>query len=279
MKKRWALLLACLLALCLCAAACAEDAPLYVRNVVVNSYIAQPYNGADFEPENLVDGQSDTCWQVRVRNGMKLEDVYVDLVLEKPSDVSQVWIKNGFWRITDGFNQYLRNSRVKTLGISVLTEGASDFTEPVSFDLPDLPHWKDKKLPDSDWLRFDLTGAQRVVTVRLTVQAIYRGAKYPDDIAISEVQVMGRIADYTDYTIGFVDQDNQPVPDVTIILLSAAGTQSLTSDANGQIIFSGAPDTYRFFFNKLPDGYQADLLQGFELPQEGGALQVTLTRQ
>lgn len=269
----------CLLALGLCAAACAEDAPLNVTRVAVNSYIAQPYNGANFVPENLVDGHSDTCWQVRVRNGMKLNDVYVDLVLEKPSDVSQVWIKNGFWRITDGFNQYLRNSRVKTLGISVMTEGASDFTEPVSFELPNLPHWKDETLPDSDWLRFDLTDAQRVVMVRLTVLDIYRGAKYPDDIAISEVQVMGRISGSTDYSIGFVDQDNQPVPNVTIMLMSAAGTQSMTSDVNGQITFSGSPDTYRFFVTELPDGYQADLLQGYELPQEGGALQVALTRQ
>ena len=278
MKKWWLfLLLVCLLAGCATFAQ-GEDAAMQITGVAVNSFIAEPYNGADFKPSNLIDGQSDTCWQVRLRNGMQLSDIFVDLILEKPCDVHQLWIKNGFWRYTKGYNQYVRNSRVKTLGVSVQTEGSSSFTQVGTFDLPNLPHWSDTSKPDSDWLRFDLEGCERVVKVRLTILAIHKGNRYPNDIAISEVQVMGSVSGYLEYRIQCVDQSGQAVPGVSLMLMSSTGTQTLTSDSAGQVVFSGKPDSYRVFVTGVPAGYQTDMLQGYALPEDGSPLQIALTR-
>ena len=276
-KMGLALLLVCLLACCL-TAALAEDDSLWIKEVKVNSYIAQPYNGADFVPYNLIDGRSDTCWQVRLRDGMLLSDIFVDLVLDKPSDVSQLWIKNGFWRVTKGYNQYVRNSRVKTLAVSFRQEGSDNFSDPVTFELPNLPHWKDTSLPDSDWLRFDLEGFEQVECVRLTIMEIHKGNKYPNDIAISEVQLMGTPSGYIRYAINCRDQNGNPVPNVAMMLLGGSGSQTLTSDDQGQASFSSKPEAYRLYITSVPQGYQVDMLQGYELPQDGTPLEITLTR-
>lgn len=53
-------------------------------------------------------------------------------------------------RVTNNYNQYVRNSRVKALAVSVQTECSSSFTDAGTFDLPNLPHWKDTSKPDSD---------------------------------------------------------------------------------------------------------------------------------
>lgn len=274
---RFVLLLICLLA-CWLTAAHAEDGALWIKDVQVNSYIAQPYNGADFVPNNLIDGCSDTCWQVRLRNGMQLSDIFVDLVLDKPCDVRQLWIKNGFWRVTKGYNQYIRNSRVKALAVSFRQEGSDLFSDPVTFELPNLPNWRDTSKPDSDWLRFDLEGYEQVACIRLTILEIHKGNKYPNDIAISEVQLMGMPSGYIGYTINCRDQDGISVPNVAMMLVGSSGSQSLTSDAQGQASFSSKPETYRLYVTSIPQGYQVDMLQGYELPQDGSPLEITLTK-
>lgn len=275
-KTGFVLLLVCLLACCTTFAH--ADDVLSVRNVAVNSYIAQPYNGADFKPSNLIDGRADTCWQVRLGKGMALSDIYVDLTLDKPCDIHQLWIKNGFWRVTNGYNQYVRNSRVKTLAVSVQTEGSSSFTDAGTFDLPNLPHWKDTSKPDSDWLRFDLEGCERAVCIRLTILEIHKGNKYPNDIAISEVQLMGIPAGYLSYTISCRDQEGNPVPNVAMMLLGSNGSQTLTSDAQGQAAFSSRPESFRLYITSVPQGYQVDMLQGYELTQDCSSLEITLTK-
>ena len=91
-----------------------------------------------------------------------------------------MWIKNGFWTITKGFDQYTRNSRVKELGIAYRYEGSSEWADKETFKLKD-----DKER--TDWQKIDLGMHRNVTGVRFRIISIYKGTKFSSDVCISEV--------------------------------------------------------------------------------------------
>ena len=121
-------------------------------------------------------------WQAyRTGDIKQLSDAYVEFTFRQAAVVQTLWIKNGFWKITKGYDQYPRNSRPKKIEISFLYQGQNDYTDAVEITLKD-----DKKR--EDWQKVDLGMHENVQAVRIRILSIFKGSKFPKDVAISEVE-------------------------------------------------------------------------------------------
>ena len=92
-----------------------------------------------------------------------------------------MWIKNGFWRITNNLDQYTRNGRPKKIAISFLYDGESEFCDEMEWTLRD-----DKER--RDWQIVSLGHHENVSAVRIRILSIYTGTKFKNDVAISEIK-------------------------------------------------------------------------------------------
>ena len=89
-------------------------------------------------------------------------------------------MKNGFWKFTNGLDQYVRNSRVKKMTIFVRYAGSDDYQMIKDVTLKDDGGRK-------DWKVINMLGVQNVIGVRIRIDEIYRGSKFPTDVCISEI--------------------------------------------------------------------------------------------
>ncbi len=131
-------------------------------------------------PAKMIDGDETTSYQFSLKT-TPLGQAYVYFYLAGPSDVSTLWIKNGFWRFSNGYDQYLRNCRVKRMTVDFRYSGSGYFTDPVTVTLPD-----DKTR--ADWTQVNLGSHSNVTAVRFQILDVYTGSKYKNDVCISEVR-------------------------------------------------------------------------------------------
>ena len=132
-----------------------------------------------YAPFRMTDGEETTAFQFSTRT-TKLGQAYLYFDFDAPVTIDELWIKNGFWKNADGKNHYTRNSRVKKMTIDVLYAGESGYTTLKTASLKDD---KSRK----DWKVIDLPEAQNVTGVRIRIDKIYKGSKYPTDVCISEI--------------------------------------------------------------------------------------------
>ncbi len=138
-----------------------------------------------YDASLLLDGQDDTSWQFRISEVSQLSDVYVELYLQSPSCVKALWIKNGFWKVTQGYDQYSRNGRLRQVELTFLYSGASEYTDAITLEIQDDKH-------RTDWQKLSLgVSVENVAAVRMRVMQIYAGSKFPDDVAVSELCLIG----------------------------------------------------------------------------------------
>ena len=149
-----------------------------ILDVTADSYISGKDPTA-YMPQSMTDGNEHTAWQFSTKTS-KLKETYAYFSFTGPVDINQLWIKNGFWTITKGFDQYTRNSRVKELGIAYRYEGSSEWADKETFKLKD-----DKER--TDWQKIDLGMHRNVTGVRFRIISIYKGTKFSSDVCISEV--------------------------------------------------------------------------------------------
>ncbi|MBQ4074831.1 MAG: leucine-rich repeat protein [Clostridia bacterium] len=152
------------------------------RFAAANSYIASTKN--DFRGGSVLDGNPETCWQFSTKK-IKLGDAALEITLQQGGTVDELWIKNGFWKYTDGNDQYTRNCRPKKIGVSFRYEGESGYRDEIQLTLKD-----DKQR--MDWQIVPLGRHEQVAAVRIRVISIYSGTKYKTDVAISEVKFVER---------------------------------------------------------------------------------------
>ena len=143
-----------------------------------SSFIEGKEAGA-YAPYRMTDGNEQTAWQFSTKRS-KLKETYAYFTFLSPVEIDQLWIKNGFWTVTKGFDQYTRNSRVKDLGIAFRYSGSDEWTDKQTVTLKD-----DKSR--SDWLKIGLGTHRNVTGVRFRILSIYKGTKFPTDVCISEV--------------------------------------------------------------------------------------------
>lgn len=151
-------------------------------------------SSANYDENQLVDGRESTPWQFHITDVAALTDVYVDYELTDVCCVTQLWIKNGFWIVNGGYDQYYRNGRLKTMEISFLYDGAAAYADPMQFTLLDDGR-------KGDWTRVDLGIHTCVRAVRLRVIEIYPGSKFAQDVAVSELRYVGEIMSAEDIAL------------------------------------------------------------------------------
>lgn len=100
--------------------------------------------------------------------------------LAAPSTVDMLLMKNGFWAVTSGVDQYWRNHRVKEASITFQYAGSDSFSDPIRCIFSD----------EKTMLSIDLGGKQNVTALRFQVESIYTGNKF-DDVAVTYMDILG----------------------------------------------------------------------------------------
>ena len=166
-----------------------EESPVQVsaRALEIGSVQASTYiNGrkTKWKPEYMLDGLEETSWQFRTTDVSSVSDVMVEFRLDSPSCVTELWIKNGFWKITDGYDQYWRNGRLSRIEVSFRVAGSNAYTDAVTLTLED-------DNSGSDFTRLPLGTHRGVQAVLVRVLDIYVGSKFTEDVAVSEMRIAG----------------------------------------------------------------------------------------
>ena len=150
------------------------------EHVKASSYITGQKSKVPYPPSNLVDGHEDTSWQFSAK-GDALGREYVRFDFQTPVTVDELWIKNGYWKYTNGHDQYTRNSRPKAITVLYTFAGDTGVSDSETFTLKD-----DKKR--KDWQKLSLGRHDHVVSIVIRVDSMYKGTKYPNDVCISEIK-------------------------------------------------------------------------------------------
>ena len=132
-----------------------------------------------FIPAHLIDGDETTSFQFSTKT-TKLKEEYLYFGFDQPVTVDELWIKNGYWMIRNGLDQYTRNCRVKEMTLSVRFAGNDGYLDLKTVTLED-----DKSR--SGWTVVPLGRLSDVTNIRIRVDAVYKGTKFKNDVCISEV--------------------------------------------------------------------------------------------
>ena len=157
-----------------------------VAGVDATSYI----EGSDptaYMPFRMTDGEETTAYQFSTKV-TKPGDAYLYFTFCSPSTVDELWIKNGFWKTTDGKDQYTRNCRVKDMTVEFRNSGGSAYEDPATVNLKD-----DKKR--TDWTTVNLGRRRDVTGIRIRIDSVYEGSKYGNDVCISEIMFVKKTKD------------------------------------------------------------------------------------
>ena len=158
-----------------------------IAEVNATSWTIKKGDALRYAPVNMLDRNDQTTFQFSVKD-TPLREAYIWLVLETPSLIDELWIKNGFWKINSGNNdQYFKNGRVRVVTLDFLYADGDSYCDAQTVSLPD----DSSRL---DWTRIPLSVRRNVFAVRLRIDAIYPGTKYPTDVGITEISLAGHSA-------------------------------------------------------------------------------------
>ena len=135
-----------------------------VNRVAATSWIESKKDPTTFMPDRMIDGDETTSYQFSTRV-TKPGQAYLYFEFNEPVSMDELWIKNGFWKITDGKDQYTRNSRIKKMTVEFLTD-RSGYRDGQSFTLKDDKARK-------DWTVLSLGRRTGVTGVRVRVQKCF----------------------------------------------------------------------------------------------------------
>ena len=149
-----------------------------VARVSATSWIESQKDPSAFLPERMIDGDETTSYQFSAKV-TKPGQAFLYFEFNEPVELDELWIKNGFWKITDGKDQYTRNSRIKKMSVEYFT-AQGGYQKGQSYTLKDDKARK-------DWTVLSLGRRTGVTGVRVRVDSIYTGSKYKNDVCVSEV--------------------------------------------------------------------------------------------
>ncbi len=147
-----------------------------VLNADATSWLVSSRDPNAYLPLRMLDGEETTSFQFST-DTTPLGQACLTFAFEGPVTLDGLWMKNGFWKVTDGMDQYTRNSRIKTMTLEALYAGAEGYRTLGTVLLPD-----EKVLH-----QIDLGHAQGVTALRLRIDGIYTGSRFPTDVCVSEV--------------------------------------------------------------------------------------------
>ena len=150
-----------------------------VARTDATSYIVGSKNPTAYVPARMIDGEETTAFQFSTKT-TPLGQAFLYFDFDGPVTLDELWIKNGFWKNTDGLDQYTRNSRVKEMTIAVQYAGEGGYETLKTVSLTD-------DNARQDWKVIDMPRAQNVTSVRIRIDEIFQGSKFPTDVCISEI--------------------------------------------------------------------------------------------
>ena len=155
-----------------------------LTGVEASEYIKPKDNPTKWQPDNAVDGNETTCWQVSSKRGFKKGRIWFRLNTGMEQTVDSIWFKNGFWAYnTGGDSQYTLNARPSEITVSFLYNGEDEFRDEVRLTLKDEAF--------TDWQRWDEIGHhEQVAAVKITVNSSYPGTDFENDVCLSEVMLV-----------------------------------------------------------------------------------------
>ena len=158
---------------------------LCIQSVEASKYVSPKSNPTKWIPQNAIDGNETTCWQVRQKGDPKGK-VWLQLNLPGEQTVEEIWFKNGFWAYNDqGHDQYHINARAKSVRISFLYAGETKFRDEAPLELKDEVF--------TGWQQFYLGRHEHVTAVKIAVWTKIMGTGGEDcenDICLSEVMLV-----------------------------------------------------------------------------------------
>ena len=149
-----------------------------VASITATSFLAGRDDPDEYSPGRMTDGIEETCWQFST-NVTALGDACIHIYFSEPSDVDELWMKNGFWKISGGYDQYTRNCRIKKMEVEYRYESGG-------YEDGHVLVLKDDKAR-KDWKVLRLKAKKNVVEVRIRILDVYRGSKFRNDVAVSEI--------------------------------------------------------------------------------------------
>ncbi len=150
-----------------------------------DSWLTNSKDANAFLPEKMIDGLDPTAWQFSTQVS-PLGQACCYFTFSTAVDVDELWIKNGFWKITADYDQYYRNSRPSAIAISYMYEGGWDYADETVFSLGDFKSMQTVQLGP----HYSVRG------IRLRILSIYTGERFPTDVCISEVRFIRTPAFY-----------------------------------------------------------------------------------
>ena len=140
-----------------------------------------------FHPSMLLDGLETTSFQVD-RKFVDQGNAYLYFDFSQPVLPDEMWIKNGFWKTTNGWDQYDRNCRVRTMTIDFRYADGGYYQDPRTVTLQDLGRL--------DWIRIPLNAGRNVSGVRIRIDDVYVGSYFVNDVCISEIMFVKSVDGY-----------------------------------------------------------------------------------
>lgn len=157
-----------------------------VSSVDATSYIVGKNDPTAYAPFRMTDGEEATSFQFSLKT-TPLGQEYLYFEFDSPVALDEMWMKNGFWRVTDGQDQYTRNCRVKEMTIAVRYSGSGAYRDLKTVTLRDDGRQK-------AWKVIDMLGITQVTGIRIRIDQVYHGSKFPNDVCISEIMFVQKTA-------------------------------------------------------------------------------------
>ena len=155
-----------------------------LQGVEASDYITNRKNPNKWLPQNAVDGDQSTCWQVKFKDS-QAGKVWFQMNTGNEKTVEEIWFKNGFWGHNDkGNDQYYINARAKSIRVSFCYSGETVFRDEIQLNLKDEVF--------TDWQRFVVGHHEKVASVRITVYSKYPGSDPTcvNDLCLSEAMLV-----------------------------------------------------------------------------------------
>ncbi len=152
--------------------------------VDATSWIVGSKDPYAYIPGSMIDGDDSTSYQFSTKT-TPLGQAYMYFLFEDPYEVSELWIKNGSWRVSGGTEQYTRNCRIRTMTVSCLYENGTAFEDVQSITLSDNASLR-------DWTVIPLHLSGRVTEIRIRVDSVYTGTKFKTDVCVTEIMFVYR---------------------------------------------------------------------------------------
>lgn len=157
---------------------CAKSASKKMQYISVSSFVP-PYRDFRFGPDNLSDKNLSTCWQYK-----KSSDAapHILTAFDSSEIIRKVRIANG-WQMEKNRefeDLFKKNGRVKRIKVSFSAVSKEKIEYSFDWVLEDQKGWQEK---NTDWV-------ESVKFIRIDIFSDYSGIKWPNDVALSEVDFL-----------------------------------------------------------------------------------------